>query len=456
VRLHDWIDHRIAAEVEVSQDGSILLHGEAKMTVQQKYIEIEEWAHMAGYQPGGSQRPLAGSIGTMVQQERLAGNAPNVDAANVIPPRMLPIRKALEKARLKQPDAFDRKMTLSDLKRLMDSLGVEFKVGECAAIAKQFLGSSNPTDVLREWCADILKFGGKTQKKAHRDKETAEVTGSESQASAMASCGADDDDGAANGCASETASLGVADKEPEELFSKLPPDKLWSQEKRLRGCLLKWMRERQDADVLDPLLLDEALNDPQVERASQALLQRYNVPLQEWITRRLQEDVSVGMDEEDRVVLFPLVPLEGIEPAEPKPSVDDSATGPAERRQHNNGFIGLLSSDGISSCEEALAEGIVRYVETWSGKGNPTLGGKLPEFVSAERAALLQEVYGDEGRAKDKLPFKRWIEARIPDRIALDPVGNNGQFEIRVLGSGKRKASNASQSVSGKRIRQGL
>merc|ERR1712072_1628599 len=91
--------------------------------------------------------------------------AHNDDAHNLpvnsLPPRVLPIRKALETALTMHPDAFDRKMNLSDLKRLMDSLGVRFNIGECAGIAKQSLGSSNPSDTLRKYCADLVILGGK-------------------------------------------------------------------------------------------------------------------------------------------------------------------------------------------------------------------------------------------------------------------------------------------------------
>merc|ERR1739845_150889 len=93
----------------------------------------------------------------------------------------------------------------------------------------------------------------------------------------------------------------------------------------------------------------------------------------------------------------------------------------------------------LSPCEEALADGIERYIRQWKKNGAPTLGGGLPDFVRNERDALIKEVFG--GRTQNaSIPWRQWVEVRIPDRIGPIATGNHGQFEICLKNGGKRKA----------------
>merc|ERR1711933_32935 len=99
----------------------------------------------------------------------------------------------------------------------------------------------------------------------------------------------------------------------DEWFEKLPENTLWKQERNLRGNLFRWMREQREIDDEDPLLLEQAERDPAVAASVRKLLGKFNIPIQEWIERRLPEDVAAGIDDQDRLVLFPLVPLEQYE-----------------------------------------------------------------------------------------------------------------------------------------------
>jgi len=94
------------------------------------------------------------------------------DDSMEMPPMVKKLRKALLKARQKQPETFDKEISFSDLRRLMDSCGVHFDVGELAGVAKDLgTDTSSPAFIVRKYCADIVTLTeiGNQAKKATKD-----------------------------------------------------------------------------------------------------------------------------------------------------------------------------------------------------------------------------------------------------------------------------------------------
>merc|ERR1711879_437791 len=85
-------------------------------------------------------------------------------------------RKMLEKGVRKDPEAFARPMTFSDLKRLMDSLGVYFPIGQVAKVAEE-IGEASPAAVVRRYCQGLVKFSKPGKKTENAIAEKKEIEG---------------------------------------------------------------------------------------------------------------------------------------------------------------------------------------------------------------------------------------------------------------------------------------
>ena len=82
-----------------------------------------------------------------------------------MPPCVDSARFFLARAVKKQPLIFELPMSISDLCRLMYSLGERFRMNEIDAMAKE-LGYDNPSDVVRRHCADFVKLETSDDKRA--------------------------------------------------------------------------------------------------------------------------------------------------------------------------------------------------------------------------------------------------------------------------------------------------
>merc|ERR1711963_635965 len=162
---------------------------------------------------------------------------------------------------------------------------------------KEELGVDGPGAVVRRYCSDLVKLNGKrkgksadeqgqlqnTEKRSKKQKKTATQNTSSNDALST--------DNINNEGNSEL-------NQPVDLFSKLPADKLWSQEKILRTRLFQWMLKQQEDNASDCFLMSEASEDPTIGRHADKFLRRYGVPSQEWIEQRLAEDIAVGLDDQ--------------------------------------------------------------------------------------------------------------------------------------------------------------
>lgn len=290
------------------------------------FMEIERrraFAYHDAPQPGGvlrRDRPPRGA--PLGRDPRLGAWQPPPE----MPKGMKAIRNVLEQGVAKDPEAFARQMTLSELKKLMDSLDLKFKVGRIAHLSK-WIGSTGPADILRLYCQDLVnirKAGEELQNKDGKKVASNECPhcgkffGKRNLEQHILRCG-----GVSGGERHSEAAAREPVKQqhaspheagapltPEDLYERLPGHTLWKEEYQLKKQLFRWMRSRKNVDEEDPLLIEEASLDKGVSKSETKLLGKYMAPLQEWIERRLPDDIAVGIDDQDRYILLPLIPLD--------------------------------------------------------------------------------------------------------------------------------------------------
>jgi len=332
---------------------------------------------------------------------------------DMMPPPVKSLRDSLERARCKDPDAFDKKMSFADLKRLMASMRERFNVGEITHFGKK-VGCDGPAAVLRRYCADLIKI-----KTSEQDKNKAHDKRRQVPQAEIYPAGPSEE---------PEPDIDFSDvSAPDDFFKKLPTDKMIHREHDLRRALFRWMQKQPDS--LEPMFFDDASADSDVVSAAEKLLSRCAVPLQDWIERRLANDLGVGLDEHDRCVLLPLVPLDqAIAPRSGGNSEHpyDKENGKGSRPQ-NELFNRLPTL--LTQAEHALAEKLSLF------DGIPL--SQAQNNVNSEKEAILTEAFG-ESTGTRKFPFKKWIEIRIIDYISLEP-DSTGQPLIRSMGKHKRK-----------------
>lgn len=402
VRLMEWMKNRIGSEAMVAQDGGVHLMGGAQQIVAERHREMNR-----KFPP-----PHAPASGWGV-------TPPTPDGEEFMPPQVKYLREALERARLKDPEAFSQKMTFADLKRKMKIIRESFNVREITHFGKK-VGCDGPAAVLRRYCADIIKIKASDQERKRTGKNG--YMGEDG----VFHPGPDDE---------PEVDVDIDASTPEDFFKQLN-GRLVPKEKQLTKALFLWMQKQPDS--LEPLFIDEASADPDVVSAVEKLLSKCDVSLQDWIERRLANTLGVGLDEHDRCVLLPLVPLDQpTEDVRPARRQDDSQGGEkSDNSRPHNEFFNRLPHH-LTEAEQALAEKL-----TWFD-GIPL--SQAQNSVNSEKEALLTEAFGESTGSTRKFPFKKWIEIRIIDYISLVP-DSTGQPMIRSLDKNKRKMEDDQQA----------
>jgi len=346
-------------------------------------------------------------------------------------------------------------ISISELKRIMEGCGLKLNMGWLATISKQLeldTENGNPAEVVRRFCSDIvhLKGGGRAMKEQRKEQKKEQKQGRKQQNSNEALALDDADQPDAIDAEGEDAAHGQAGSSlgtPEEFFEKVQ-GKFWSKERELRQALFRWIvRQEETQPPSEPMLIEEALQDEQIAKIVSKLLDRWGVPLQDWIERRIEEEVGVGLDSEERTVLFPLVPLQPLlmNPRTSRTQSEQGIINSADHAKLNEGKANaaeaLKQLEGeLTVAEELMSAKLFEFVSSWDGP----IGCPLPvaaQSANMEKEMLLEEL-GFDAKAK-AFPFRKWIEQRLSEKFELHPVGKNGQYDICIKGESRKRPAPA-------------
>merc|ERR1719387_103421 len=234
----------------------------------------------------------------------------------------------------------------------------------------------SPAEVVRRYCSDLVSLTGskgapkrpesttqqpnKKERQKHKQAQSREQTAISEEAGETRDAGLVDLNGEVDvdeeNLAADTVQSSTADASTnEDPFARLPSDKLWKQEMLLRFALLEWMVQQEAEMPEEPMLIDKAMEDDTVKKRlkfSGWLTIGRHVSLQDWIERRIGEEVGVGLDEQDRPIVLPLKPLAELLPeagrqrpftsnestlATPLPSIGDRSRGGGDQATTESG-----------------------------------------------------------------------------------------------------------------------
>lgn len=410
VLLKDWIEHRIGSEVHL-EPHPYTNHFIVALSYEARRVVQERIAHQSLAQ----RQQMWGSKG---------GHEPPVQSTGEqYPKEVEPLRRALARARDQLPDEFQQIMTFSDLTRAVAKSDVKLHVGMITNIGKK-LDIESPAAVVRRFCADIVTLKGTKGANGPTKVDTQPPCKKQKKEHESADGPPGDD---AN-------KLGLVDG--EALFAKLPADKLWSQERLLREALLNWMAKQQNEQTAEDMLLDDAMREGEVRKCADKFLGRYNVPLQDWIERRIGEEVMVGLDRHDRKTLRAEISLEPFLASTGSP-VSTTNTNPKETKVtgtsiHNrlkelsdgdvtgtgavvcDSLFNKLPTDRLWSQELFLREALLNWMARQQDE-------KPAEDMLLEDALLDNSIHKCVHKflRRYNVPLEDWIERRIGEEVTV-------------------------------------
>eukprot|EP00406_Dinophysis_acuminata_P037006 CAMPEP_0179360302 /NCGR_PEP_ID=MMETSP0797-20121207/79905_1 /TAXON_ID=47934 /ORGANISM="Dinophysis acuminata, Strain DAEP01" /LENGTH=550 /DNA_ID=CAMNT_0021075649 /DNA_START=63 /DNA_END=1712 /DNA_ORIENTATION=+ len=200
---------------------------------------------------------------------------------------------------------------------------------------------------------------------------------------------------------------GCKSSNSKAFFAGLPRGELSPEEAQLREAFLAWLRR-----VPTPSYLGDAGQDPEVQRARGALLPP-NVPLREWIDRRIGGEVEVQKDASGKLE----VSLRGATKERGAGGKAPAAAGGYEA------FFSTLPGDQLTPEEVALREAVLGYLEAHAADPEPLMlaeACKEPD-IAQRRSALLPA----------HVPLRMWLERRIGGEIEVIRDEGKGGYVIR-------------------------
>jgi len=222
---------------------------------------------------------------------------------------------------------------------------------------------------------------------------------------------------------------GCKSSNSKAFFAGLPRGELSPEEAQLREAFLAWLRR-----VPTPSYLGDAGQDPEVQRARGALLPP-NVPLREWIDRRIGGEVEVRNEARkgERGGKLEVV-LRGSDTA--KAAASSATRGPAPGGPAPGGdggaeaFFASLPGDELTREELALREAVLGYLEA-RAEDSPSQQLLLADVckdraIAQTRSALLPQ----------QVPLRLWLEKRIGGEIEVIRDEMRGAFTIQLRGAG--------------------
>lgn len=406
VNLGDWIEKRIGGEIELQRDGNsgappvIHLSKSAQAIVADKYKRMETSSRSApGRGSSGNPQPKAAPE---VSKEEFFKKLP----ADELTPEELALHDGILEWLGRWPAQMPGRPrgslpSLNDL--TSDSALMKLK-NAC-------MSSKVP---LRDWID--RRIGGEVEiRKDSRGQPEVLIRGSDMGRTA-------DRPPAANSGKGGSRGKGGAEA-VDSFFAGLPDDSLTDDEAELRLCVLDLVEQRAG----DTLFLGDVAKEPEIMRLQSALLPP-EVPLRQWINRRIGGEVKIDKDSKGQLVLL------------------KADAAPRDTGDKKEEFFATLPDDMFTPEEEELRDTLLAFIGNWKGDQPPSLsaaGGDAD--IRKARAAVLPKGC--------QVSLKDWIERRIGGEIelAMDPRGS-GQWLFGLRGSLDLPAAR-SQGNSAKRRR---
>lgn len=195
----------------------------------------------------------------------------------------------------------------------------------------------------------------------------------------------------------------------EAFFSSLPDDEMTQAEVDLRQTVIDLLERAGNGPK--PLLSD-VFKDRRVAAARSALLPP-EVPLRQWLERRIGGEVTVLKNEKGMFVVSMLSAAD--EEAAPEPD-------PEAARELRERFFSELPQDSFLPDEERLREAILRFLGKWTHKDPANLSQLSPDPLIKKYRQL---VLGESG-----VPLKQWMERRMGGEVDLVPDEVTGQVLV--------------------------
>jgi hypothetical protein len=193
----------------------------------------------------------------------------------------------------------------------------------------------------------------------------------------------------------------------DAFFNTLPDDSLTDEEAELRIAVLDYV-ESKSGEVI---ILQELAKETEIHRLQQALLPP-EVPLRQWINRRIGGEVKIDKDSKGQLVLM-------------KTGAEMPSDGGDKKEQ----FFAQLPDDSFNPEEEELRDTLLAFIGNWKSPDPPSLSaaGGDADIRKARAAALPKGC---------QVSLKDWIERRIGGEIelAMDPRGS-GQWLFGLRGA---------------------
>jgi hypothetical protein len=410
VNLGEWIEKRIGGEIELQRDGNssappvIHLSKPAQAIVAEKYKRMEATSRSAGRGgPSGNSQTKAESRG----REARAPEVSKEDFFKNLPAdELTPEELALHDGIL---DWLGRWPAQKPEKR--GSLPLLGDISQDSTLMKLKTACMSSKVPLRDWID--RRIGGEVEIRKDsrgqlevlirgsdmgRTEEVPRSTKSSSEVPRTA-------DRAANSGKGSSRGKGGAEI-VDNFFASLPDDSLTDEEAELRLCVLDMVEQR----VGETLLLSDVSKEPDIARLQKALLPP-EVPLRQWINRRIGGEIKTDKDSQGQLVLM---------------KTDAAPTGGGDKKED---FFASLPDDMFTPEEEELRDTLLAFIGNWKGDQPPSLsaGGGDADIRKARTAVLPKGC---------QVSLKDWIERRIGGEIelAMDPRGS-GQWLFGLRGS---------------------
>jgi len=409
VNLGEWIEKRIGGEIELQREPNssappvIHLSKPAQAIVADKYKRMEAGNRpgaSAGRGPSGSAQPKAEA------RSREPPRAPEVskeDFFKTLPAdELTPEELALHDGIL---DWLGRWPAQKPEKRgSLPLLGDITQDGPVMKLKNACMSTKVP---LRDWID--RRVGGEVEiRKDSKGQLEVLIRGSDMGRTAEkppATAPANSSKGGSRGKGGSV----TAQVSPDDFFAGLPDDSLTDDEAELRLCVLDLVEQRAG----ETLFLGDLAKEPEIVRLQQSLLPQ-EVPLRQWINRRIGGEVKIDKDSKGQLVLM---------------KTDATPASRPDAGDKKDDLFATLPDDCFLPEEEELRDTLLAFIGNWKGDQPPSLsaaGGDAD--IRRARAAVLPKGC--------QVSLKDWIERRIGGEIelAMDPRGS-GQWLFGLRGA---------------------
>lgn len=189
-----------------------------------------------------------------------------------------------------------------------------------------------------------------------------------------------------------------------KFFDKLPADELLDTELQLREIILDHLERfcRKNPGLDGPLLSDIGQDKAMQKLRSKFL--PHQVPLREWIDRRIGGEVATKIASNGQVQIVPRN-ARGSKEASEEDNKDSEAVARREA------FFESLPPDGFTPEEENLRDVLLNFLEAWTGPDPPNLGqaGSDPQVQKAKSAFI---------KKGSHVSLRTWVDRRIGGEVA--------------------------------------